>query len=144
MKIAVYTALFVDDDSKTFGGLHNYKHKKDGIDYIAFTNSDKIKSDFWDVRVNKELHRNGRRTARKYKILCHSYLNDYDVSIWIDNQYFHTYDVRSIVDCYLDGYDIVIHTHGDRDCLYDEGHINIRFGNDNPKIINSQLEDYSD
>ena len=34
-KIAVYTALFTDKPDYLYGGLIDYKHQKDGIDYIS-------------------------------------------------------------------------------------------------------------
>ena len=49
-KIAIYTGLFTDDPNTLYGDIIPYEHKKDGIDYIAFTNSDHLKSDFWDIR----------------------------------------------------------------------------------------------
>ena len=49
-------------------------NEKDGIDYIAFTNSDYLKSDFWDIR-KMDTWRNGRWTARKCKTSPHE-LND--------------------------------------------------------------------
>ena len=119
MKIAVYTGLFTDDPNKLYGDIIHYEHEKDGIDYIAFTNSDYLKSDFWDIR-KMDTWRNGRWTARKCKTSPHELLPDYDAWLWMDNQLFFTYDPRSLVEFYLNQADLSAHFHCDRECIYEE------------------------
>ena len=43
-KLVVYTGLFTDDPNTLYGDIIDYKHEKDGVDYVAFTNSDHLKS----------------------------------------------------------------------------------------------------
>ena len=88
MKLVNYTVMFADDPKKLHGDLVPYKHDKEGVDYIAFTNSPYVKSDFWDVRLvdEKDMEKDGRYTARKYKTLPHKLLPDYDFYMWTDNQ----------------------------------------------------------
>ena len=49
-KLVVYTGLFTDDPDTLYGDIIDYKHEKDGVDYVAFTNSDHLKSDFSHLR----------------------------------------------------------------------------------------------
>ena len=116
-KLAVYTGLFTDDPNKLYGDIIHYEHEKDGVDYVAFTNSDHLKSDFWDVR-KMDTWRNGRWTARKCKTSPQELLPDYDAWLWMDNQLFFTYDPRSFMTHYLTMADLSAHFHCDRkyDC----------------------------
>jgi hypothetical protein len=119
IKLAVYTALFTDHPDYLYGDLIPYNHDKDGIDYIAFTNSDYLKSDFWDVR-KMDIWRNGRWTARKCKTIPNVILPEYDAWLWMDNEIFFTYDPHDLFAYYLEDYDLAVHKHCDRNCLYEE------------------------
>ena len=118
-KLAVYTVLFTDEPNYLYGDLIPYKHDKDGVDYIAFTNSDYLESDFWDVR-KVDIWRNGRWTARKYKTSPQEFLPEYDAWLWMDHQIYFNYDVRSLFEHYLINHDLAVHKHCDRNCLYQE------------------------
>jgi len=123
MKLVNYTVMFADDPKKLHGDLVPYTHDKEGVDYIAFTNSPYIKSDFWDVRLvdEKDMEKDGRYTARKYKTLPHKILPDYDFHMWTDNQVYFNTDPVSLVEGYLgDDYDVAAHKHIDRECMYQE------------------------
>ena len=54
--------MFADDPKKLHGDLVPYTHDKEGVDYIAFTNSPYVKSDFWDVRLvdDKDMEKDER------------------------------------------------------------------------------------
>ena len=119
MKLAVYTALFTDDPDYLYGDIIPYQHPKDGVDYICYTNSKHLTSDFWDVR-QKDVWRDGRWTARLCKTKPHELLPDYDAWLWMDNQIYFTYDPVSIMERYLDKYDVAVHKHSDRTCIYQE------------------------
>ena len=142
-KIAIYTGLFTDDPNTLYGDIIPYEHKKDGIDYIAFTNSDHLKSDFWDIR-KIETWRNGRWTARKCKTLPHELLPDYDAWLWMDNQLFFTYDPKSLFDFYLNQADLSAHCHYDRNCLYQETQAALGRNpkRDEPETLINQAEQY--
>ena len=118
-KIAVYTGLFTDDPNTLYGDIIDYTHNKDGIDYIAFTNSDHLKSDFWDVR-KIDTWRNGRWTARKCKTSPEELLPEYDAWLWMDNEIYFQYDPHSLFEAHLGEYDLSVHKHCDRNCLYQE------------------------
>jgi hypothetical protein len=119
MKIAVYTALFTDNPDYLYGDLIPYTHPKNGIDYIAFTNSDYLQSDFWDIR-KMDIWRSGRWTARKCKTSPQEILPDYDAWLWMDNELYFTYDPHDLFELHLNDSDLAVHRHCDRNCLYEE------------------------
>ena len=145
MKIAVYTALFTDDPNYLYGDIIPYTHDKDEVDYIAFTNSDYLESDFWDIR-KMSLWRSGRWTARKCKTSPEILLPDYDVWVWMDNEIYFTYDLRSLVDFHLGDNDLAVHKHCDRNCLYEEVEATSRRSplRDPIGLITGQGESYRD
>ena len=118
-------------------------NEKDGIDYIAFTNSDYLKSDFWDIR-KMDTWRNGRWTARKCKTSPQELLPDYDAWLWMDNQLFFTYDPRSLMTHYLTMADISAHFHCDRECIYEETQAALgrRPERDKPETLINQAKQY--
>lgn len=119
MKLVVYTALFTDDPNYLYGDLIPYTHDKDGVDYIAFTNSPYLKSDFWEIR-QMDLWRSGRWTARKCKTSPEELLPEYDTWLWMDNEIYFTYDVKSLTEYHLGDKDLAVHRHCDRNCMYEE------------------------
>ena len=142
-KIAVYTGLFTDDPNTLYGDIIDYTHNKDGIDYIAFTNSDHLKSDFWDVR-KMDTWRNGRWTARKCKTSPQELLPEYDAWLWMDNQLFFTYDPRSLFNFYLNQSDLSAHRHCDRNCAYEETQAALgrKPERDKPETLINQAKQY--
>jgi len=143
-KLAVYTGLFTDNPKTLYGDIIPYSHDKDGIDYIAFTNSDYLKSDFWDVR-KIDTWRNGRWTARKCKTSPHELLPEYDAWLWMDNQLFFNYDPKSLIDNYLKDADLSAHLHCDRNCIYQEAQAALgrRPQRDKPETLINQANEYN-
>jgi len=119
IKLAVYTALFTDDPDYLYGDIIPYDHDKVGIDYICFTNSPYLKSDFWEIR-QMEVWRNGRWTARKCKTSPEELLPEYDAWLWMDNEIYFTYEPHSLFEAHLGEYDLAVHKHCDRNCIYQE------------------------
>ena len=56
MKLVVYTALFADESLplEEVGRFFPFTHERGDVKYIAFTNREDLKSDFWDVKVLKK------------------------------------------------------------------------------------------
>jgi hypothetical protein len=119
MKLAIYTGLFTDDQAYLYGDLIPYVHDKSGIDYIAFTNSDYLTSEFWEIR-KLDIWRNGRWTARKCKTSPELLLPEYDAWLWMDNEIYFTYDPHDLFKLHLGDFDLAVHRHCDRNCLYEE------------------------
>jgi hypothetical protein len=151
MKIAVYTSIFGGYDNLIDG-----QFQMDGVDFICFTDRN-IESKTWKVVKSTPIYNDPNRNAKKYKILPHRYLNDYDWSVWIDGNFKVISDIRGL--CNGDPYKVYDHmqTFDKRDCIYDEAQAIINFGKinskktpergiknwkDNPKLIVDQTNRY--
>jgi len=144
MKIAVYTSIFGGYDI-----LHEDQYKMDGVDYLCFTDSD-LKSDTWKIIKSTPIYKDSNRNAKKYKILPHRYLKDYDYSVWIDGNILIINDIRDLVKKHK--YQVFDHnqTHLDaRNCVYQEYNAIMQLGNqnggnykDNPQLMNDQINRY--
>ena len=76
-KICVYTCITGNYDQVVeFPDL-----KEDNIAYYLFTNNKSIKSSFWNVVYINDAELDNIRLARKIKILGHSVLNKYDITV---------------------------------------------------------------
>ncbi len=155
-KKVVYTAIFGDYDY-----LEKPKYVLDGFDFVCFTDSD-IKSDFWDVRKVLPLYSDPTRNARKYKILAHRYLSQYDISIWADGNQHIVGDYNKLIKSHMSDVNLACYDHNQcrldpRDCVYDEAGYILWAGNrnlnlapskgllaykDNPGIISKQINKY--
>lgn len=151
MRIAVYTSIF--------GGYDNIvddQLKMDGVDYICYTDAD-IKSDVWEIRKSTPIYTDPNRNAKKYKILPHRYLKNYDYSIWIDGNIKVISDIRTL--CSGNPYKVYDHMQvfDKRNCIYDEAQTILNFGKinserepergikawkDNPELIVKQMNRY--
>ena len=146
-KKVIYTAIF--------GGYDNLTEPSfipEGWDFICFTDSD-IKSNLWDVRKVKPLYKDSTRNARKYKVLPHRFLSEYDVSIWVDGNILVRDNLNELVNNHLQDCNIAMMNHNKnvldpRDCIYEEAQTILYFGQknnnykDNPNLIISQMEKY--
>lgn len=151
MKIAVYTSIF--------GGYDNLiedQFQMEGVDYICFTDRD-IESKTWKVVKSTPIYNDPNRNAKKYKVLPHRYLKDYDWSVWIDGNIKIISDVRPL--CNGDVYKLYDHMQvfDKRNCIYDEAQAILNFGKinserypekgirnwkDNPRLIVEQMNRY--
>ena len=78
-KKVIYTAIFGDSHY-----LHDPEVISHEYDYICFTDSDYYKSDIWDVKKVTSLYSHGGLNNRKYKVLPHRFLSNYEFSIYVD------------------------------------------------------------
>jgi len=151
MKIAIYTSIFGGYDD-----LIDDQYQMDGVDYICFTDRD-LESETWKVIKSTPIYNEPNRNAKKYKILPHRYLKDYDYSIWIDGNIKVISDIRAL--CNGDSYKVYDHMQvfDKRNCIYDEAQAILNFGKinsertpergiknwkDNPKLIVDQMNRY--
>lgn len=151
MRIAVYTSVFGGYDN-----LIDEQFQMDGVDYICYTDSD-IKSDVWEIRKSTPIYNDPNRNAKKYKVLPHRYLQDYDWSVWIDGNIKVISDIRGL--CGGESYKLYDHMQvfDKRNCIYDEAHAILNFGKinserypekgiknwkDNPQLIVKQMNRY--
>lgn len=151
MRIAVYTSVFGGYDN-----LIEEQFQMDGVDYICYTDAD-IKSDVWEIRKSTPIYNDPNRNAKKYKVLPHRYLQEYDWSVWIDGNIKVISDIRGL--CNGESYKLYDHmkTFDKRNCIYDEAQTILNFGKinmerkphkgiknykDNPSLINKQMKKY--
>ena len=146
MKIAVYTSIFGGYDD-----LHENQLQMEGVDYICFTDRD-IESKTWEVVKSTPIYNDPNRNAKKYKVLPHRYLKDYDYSVWIDGNILVVDDIRDLVKNHK--YQVFDHNQtllDPRDCIYKEYDAIMRLGKqnggnykDNPVLMYNQVKRYLD
>ena len=78
-KKVIYTAISGDSHY-----LHDPEVISLGYDYICFTDSDCYKSDIWNIKKITPLYSHGGLNNRKYKVLPHRFLSNYEFSIYVD------------------------------------------------------------
>ena len=148
MKKVIYTAIFGDYDN-----LHEPEFIPEGFDFICFTDCDFKKNDtIWNIKKVTPIYSDSTRNARKYKILAHRYLPQYDFSIWIDGNKIIVGDANSYIDM-LGNKTFATFDHtkcfDKRNCVYEEAQAIFQLGNndpnnwkDNPQTIIQQIEKY--
>ena len=151
-KIAVYTSIFGGYDE-----LIDDQLKVPGVDYICFTDRD-LKSKTWEVRKSTSIYNDPNRNAKKYKVLPHRYLKEYNWSIWIDGNIKIISDFTTL--CNGNPYKLYDHmkVFDARDCIYDEAQAILNLAKinserfpekginnwkDNPNLIVNQMNKYS-
>ena len=141
--------------------LHSPDIDLKGYDFVCFTDNPNFKSDVWDIRIVDKLYDDGARSAKRYKLLPHRFLKEYDVSIWIDIEVKITKDINDLVNGYLSKSNLAILNHelcgrtvtgnlNVRKCVYEEAKFIKWLGDNHPKkqykdnidVINSQVDRY--
>ena len=132
-KTAVYTAIYGGKDV-----LIENQYRIPNADYILFTDNKEIKSKLWKIiHIPPEMECNVRN-ARRFKILPHMWLSNYEYSIWVDGNIKILKDLNPLVDS---GTRWMVFGHG-RYCIYDEADACIQFKKDNPNVIRSHVKKY--
>ena len=110
----------------------------------------------WDWKFFSEenslpIYEDNMRNAKRYKILPHRFLKEYEISIYIDGNYIIKRDVNELVDRYLNDVNAVFHNHNSqpaydkRNCIYDEARTILMFGEKNMKITPERgMKNYKD
>lgn len=136
-KGVVYTAIIGDYDDLMDPDVVNPKW-----DYICFTDNTNIHSDIWKViYVDNDGSLDNIRLARKYKLLPHLHLPEYDYSIWIDGQLKIKGDFTKLLNAYMHG-DILCFPHHIRDCIYDEAEVCMELGRGSKAELHKQISRY--
>lgn len=117
----------------------------DEWDYICFTDDPNTESDIWRIiQVPSSEGLDFVRLARKYKILCHQYLKDYDYSVYVDAKIRIVGNMRDYIENYSMGSPILCFPHYLSNCAYDEAVNCIMNQKDDPDLITSQIVAYAD
>ena len=145
-KSIVYTSIFGKYDEAVEQNL------TDGWDWKYFSEENSL-----------SLYSDNNRNAKRFKVLPHRYLKEYEYSIFIDGNMIVRGDVNELVDKYLSDSNVAFFSHNNnlldsRNCAYDEaqtifdlgeknmnltperGNLNYK---DDPEIIKNQMERYN-
>ncbi|WP_304125524.1 glycosyltransferase [Methanosphaera cuniculi] len=137
-KIAVYTAVTGGYDILDEPSVEN-----NNFDYICFTDNPNLKSDFWEIRLmDDDEDLDVIRRARKYKILAHKYLDEYDYSVWIDGNFDIITNIADYIKDYSKDHKLLAIPHESRNCIYKEARDCIERNLDSEEIITEQMEKY--
>lgn len=146
MKVAVYTSIFGGYDA-----LIEDHIQLPGVDFICFTDS-KIESTLWEIRKCTPIYNDPNRNAKKYKVLPHRYLGEYDYSIWIDGNIKIVGNILELAGKHI--YQVYDHNQtalDPRDCIYKEYQAIMHLGQsnggnykDNPQVMHQQVQRYAD
>jgi hypothetical protein len=145
-KTVVYTAIF--------GGYEGLLPQRPvpGVDFVCFTDIP-VKVKPWKVILVPPPESDSTRCARKYKILPHNYLPEYDCSIWIDGNYLVVGDINELISKTLRNYNMAYFDHRSsiadaRDCVYEEHASIMKLGGasglykDDPAVMQKQMDRY--
>ena len=136
-KVVIYTCI-----SGNYDSLKEVVRKEENIDYICFTDQD-IKSESWEIRpIPKylEFFDNTKR-ARCIKILPHIFLDEYDISIWVDGNIQVLRDTNIFLSKNMNEV-FCIPKHPDRVCVYEEADAVKRMKKDSSIIVDTQVSKY--
>lgn len=135
-KIAVFTAII--------GGYDQLLEPPAcaDCDFICFTDDAQLKSERYTI-IPITARLEPIAESRRYKLLPHQFLPDYEFSLWIDGAVEITEpalaeSVRSL----LSTHDIALCTHPDNDSVYAECERCIQLQKDDTSILTSQIKHY--
>mgnify|MGYP003111683860 CR=1 FL=1 len=136
----IYTTIFGGYDDVTKPNLQN------GWDWKCFSEENSI-----------PLYTDHTRNAKKFKVLPHRYLQDYEYSIFIDGNMYVVGNIDELIEKYLSDSNIAFFDHNKnrmdpRDCIYDEYNAIMNLGKndpnqkykDDPQVMYNQVKRYQD
>ena len=112
-----------------------------GATFIAYV-SEYQGSKIWEQRPAYDRFRSARRNSRIPKILSHQFC-DTQYSIWLDGNIALRVDPAQLVETWLQNHDFAVFRHPQRNCIYEEAADCIRYGADDPDIIDKQVKKYA-
>lgn len=94
-KIAVYTTRLGSTEDLTVPQYIN-----NNVDYVCFTNNTELKQVPWDVRLIENNNLSKEEIIEQYKLFPYMYLEEYDYSIWIDDDIRIAQDLERYINTY--------------------------------------------
>jgi len=108
-------------------------------DYICFSDRP-VEARGWQRRSLKDTGMGARRTSRLPKMQPNIYLPEYEISLYHDANFQLQVDPQTFCDTHLNGVNLAMYRHPERDCLYDEAVICEGFKLDTPDRFHQQVE----
>lgn len=130
----IYTAVAAGKDRVLL------PHAPPGWRKVCFTDGPTY--DGWDTLPVFSIFSDPVRNAKIHKILSHRFFPLAEVSLWIDGNVEVECNLDELVQMYLDRYDIAVHEHRERRCIYEEALTCIQLAKDSPDIIRKQMSRY--
>ena len=109
----------------------------------------------WQIKHVTPIYHDSTRNARKYKILPHRFLSEYDISVWVDGSQRIVGDFNKLIDVHLSDKNFACFNHAEcqldpRNCVYQEASAILWLGQndpqkkfkDNPELIINQMKKY--
>lgn len=127
-----------------YDDVREMEARREDLDYVLFTDDQRIKSDFWDVRyIDNNMDLDSIRLARRIKILGpYELLDHYDYSIWIDGKIDIYGDVEQYIQDYSTGEPLLCFPHYRNLSVYEEAKVCILLNKDNAQVIKAQMNKY--
>lgn len=135
-RVAVYTAIFNDYDV-----LIDPVVTESGVDYICFTDNPELKSDVWETKIANPMT-DPVLSNRRIKILAHEYLEDYELSIYIDGNIQIRQPVKPLIENYLLSADFALYKHPERSSLFAEANACIEQKKAEEEPVRDQIDYY--
>lgn len=137
-KIVIYTGIFGHYDI-----LLPPLYRDEGVDYICYTDDKNLTSSDWEIRYVECEQENTALEVRKYKCLPHRFLPDYDISVWIDANIQIQSSILGYIEENMRSTGMLFFSHYERNCIYEEGAINILLHKENTAKIIEQMYEYN-
>ncbi|MBV9065945.1 MAG: DUF616 domain-containing protein [Methylobacteriaceae bacterium] len=139
LRVCVYTCLI-----GTTEVLNEQPFASSEIPFICFTDNPDRRSETWQLRLVTPLFEmDSVRSQRVLKILCHKYLPDFDVSLYIDNGVLLKQTPEEFITTYFPEFGLGVPEHSFRDDVLDEFLVVANDGLDDPSRIFEQLNHYA-
>lgn len=145
MKKVVYTVLTGCQEiiNDPFSTLPNTGESPLDYERICFTDNPDLKSSVWECRLLDGYALQAFIECRRPKLLPHLFLEEYDISLYIDNTVQLLVSPTLIFEKYSTNKSpLTCFKHPWRDCIYDEGEEVIRQEIDKEETVRSQLDFY--
>lgn len=111
------------------------------VPFVAFLDQP-TSSRCWQLAPACREFADAGRNAKIHKVLAHQYFPDQEYSLYVDGSILLNASPRDLIESYLGEYDLVVHRHPDRDCLYREAETCVQYGLDSQDLIGAQVERY--
>jgi len=148
MNILVYTSITNNHDNLKLQPTFE-EDKNAVIQYTAYldknTTISSVKSaatSQWRIRPAVDEFKDPKRNCQAHKVLSHMYTFDNDYSIWIDGSVTLKAPITKLIRDNMDGADIALLWHSERDCIFSEAKDCLHFKLDKAETIYEQLEFY--